>query len=468
MNKRPLRLWTLNATENLLKPAEAAILGIFNGPFGPRRAVWADRTAYDAPSAAVDPEKKTGPSTNLMPDVEYFVPIAAKCIGQLFDDPAAGPALAAIRDYYERTIWRGSYQDYWREWRHRGRSGPTRMLTPDHLGYYEILRESAKDADNILIGYSQGGLVARYLAWLDEFLGGSAVSGIVTVAAPNLGSPLANPLNRDAVIDGLVRALCDLASMSDPAYQPIVDRLVAAVDFETVHELLLMAEDAVKADPKLTARTRGFARQFLRTARKWLSGLEPRTDGYRATAFTDLNLFTLDDPWSILGSVNRRPLRRVLHAAVVNADPAAIDMVKAAFPPWLDPLVAKLLGAIKWLDRPISPDNLDALSRRYRAEVMAENRPQGVPLSPDIQAALDELDEGRSQDPILEARAHDFIIPSAYQVLVPNQSSKASFLGCWVNPQSNHLSGSLAETAGGKRNIELIKQALRAMRDKGV
>jgi len=39
------------------------------------------------------------------------------------------------------------------------------MTTPPGVGYYELLEQHP---NNILIGYSQGGLVARYLAFLDR------------------------------------------------------------------------------------------------------------------------------------------------------------------------------------------------------------------------------------------------------------------------------------------------------------
>ncbi|HEY4220011.1 MAG TPA: hypothetical protein VGO62_01685 [Myxococcota bacterium] len=147
---------------------------------------------------------------------EYFVPIPVKCIGvpeqvgaaaRARGAPVDDDALAAFcRDYSEYFTHASAtfVQRYWdrgfsgaptsaRPPRHPVECNEVRMHTLAGVGYYEILlawnRRAGHEGDrHVLLGYSQGGLVARFLAHLDEHVfRADLVRGLVTVQTPNFG-----------------------------------------------------------------------------------------------------------------------------------------------------------------------------------------------------------------------------------------------------------------------------------------
>ncbi|MEQ9362683.1 MAG: hypothetical protein RIF32_00485, partial [Leptospirales bacterium] len=189
-------IWTLNDAAMLLDGAEDEIVKMFRKRgiecrFGDRGAYHNDAHLQAQAGLARRAENETH---NLMfeQDIrfdEYFVPIPIKCVGELFEREDEFPALKPIRALYSPGPGgdRPDYRAYWDPGVAQARFPDTRftrMLTKPCQGYYDIIdQEAAPDEQTILIGYSQGGLVARYLAFLDEHVfQKNRIHSVVTLA----------------------------------------------------------------------------------------------------------------------------------------------------------------------------------------------------------------------------------------------------------------------------------------------
>jgi hypothetical protein len=62
----------------------------------------------------------------------------------------------------------------------------------------------------------------------------------------------------------------------------------------------------------------------------------------------------------------------------------------------------------------------------------------------------------------IPARAHDFIIPSAYQITAKTDTDPSPEYNI-INPRANHLSGGFPVYDAGKDNCALIHDALRSL-----
>ena len=184
-----------------------------------------------------------------------------------------------------------AWRRYWEPFRLRDALAHVGMFTrtkgeAPHAGLYEIVATDARAQDRqaVLVGYSQGGLVARFLAWMDEQLldpKQRAIAGVVLVQSPNHGSPLADAANADNVSAGLLGILVGLAGYpivggADPQTRAAIDALVtgqAPPGSPTwrfgVGAICGILDAAIRdASPKRAGRY-----DLLRTARKWLTGL---------------------------------------------------------------------------------------------------------------------------------------------------------------------------------------------------
>ena len=189
---------------------------------------------------------------------EYFVPLAVKCIGdpdgflsRLGDRMSAEgrQRFEALRTDFARYFAFADPPEADPEWRRYWERSPvasalwqvgmfTRADGPTpYAGFYEIVATDARDNDRqaILAGYSQGGLVARFLAWMDEQLIAPqhrAIAGVVLVQSPNHGSPLADTANADNVSAGLMGILAGLGGYpivgaTNPNTRAAIEALVA-------------------------------------------------------------------------------------------------------------------------------------------------------------------------------------------------------------------------------------------------
>lgn len=260
-----LAVWTLNRATQLLatRRREEKIRRIFSprhtldfgrraGPVGSRynwfeesaeQAV-ADASALHAASAStsVHDVPTRGQFRNRVVDSfahrlmhespgldEYFVPIPIKTLGDprrfLSSSPPGGlhvdvegrrilqEILGSPKNPYfdpAQDAWLG---EYWQTGQrtHLAAYPRVRMNTApaERCGYYELLAEYSAahdDCGHILVGYSRGGLVARYLAYLDHHVfKRKIIRGVISVGSPNFGSPLANEYNDYSVVNGVLQ-----------------------------------------------------------------------------------------------------------------------------------------------------------------------------------------------------------------------------------------------------------------------
>lgn len=309
-------LWSLNQTQNLLGNGKAFF------KVGGNTFYFGDRGKFN-----VTNNQSGDKNHNLMPEEEYFVPIAAKCIGSMFNLNK----LASIKGYFQNIygLAGNNFYDYF--WQNPVIAGNTsKMITKNNIGYYEILKKTYDETGrkNILVGYSQGGLVARYLAFLDEYVfGDNIIHGVITVQSPNYGSPLADPTQGNQIVDeGVIGSALTMASMYPNVFIELTKHLQNATNFTTVtgqnnlsvNELINGLYLGNKKVLNKTEKKGKFALWFndvLESGIKWTSGL----NGNKDSAFSDLNPQNLSKPESVLHSVNTYPLKRIKCWSIISA-----------------------------------------------------------------------------------------------------------------------------------------------------
>ncbi len=429
---------------------------------------------------------------------EYFVPIAVKCIGdpvafrqrfQAAFTPAGEAAFNDLLHRYRAYFGSDAWRSYWEPFPISSALSDVGMFTRTsgdraHAGLYELVADDAARSNTkaVLVGYSQGGLVARFLAWMDEtFMVANrrSIVGVITVQSPNHGSPLASRCNaRNAAVGllGIVTALggFPVVASESPHTRTALEALVggtlkpptqwqgvdsprrarrerhppargAADDIPTAclpptsdwyfdAGAVCRVLDALLEDPSVAA---GKADLF-RTARKWLTGIAPMAV---ATAFDDLDPRHLDDPHSVLGCLLDRPHRDVLHAAIIGRDTRFDDLALSGAC-WI---VRQLHRPIHWLgSRWFAP-----IEGAY-ARVTFDEAQNGLPKQRrhgQMAALYQSGARMVGADGPLPAYAHDFVIPSVSQALypLPELPPSAGFLRNVVNRRATHLSGA-AET----------------------
>jgi hypothetical protein len=431
---------------------------------------------------------------------EYFVPIPLKCIGDIAGDPASGSTAAAFWARTRASRSGPAFQQivegrepgglvnpcfdpaesshYWRLSRTKARSERTpapswpfadvRMNTVRGLGLYPILREhtQATGRKNVLVGYSQGGTVARYLAYLDQevFEGDPCIHGIVTVQSALRGSPLALTGNADWIARALTTIGVSLAIGSvspDDGGEP------GAPGADGKHAILAVAKRAESQGTSIPQGKSAFAAlatlldsvinanrhdkdrrwliDLLRTTRKWISGLS----GEDGLAFRDLDPTRLDQAGSVLNAIETAPELVAWHGAVVGTDDRLEEFVRG--------LVRGTWSgiAIEHLLRPWLTHYLQRAEEVFRNQVMDVAGDGGHPLGARLTAFRDAWATGART---LEPRAHDFVIPSASQLMAPGGPS---FLDNLVNKDASHLSGGRLETR--PTDLDLTCRLLRRM-----
>jgi hypothetical protein len=405
---------------------------------------------------------------------EYFVPIAVKCIGDPkgFLRRLGGRMSSAGRERFDALLV--DFAKYFALVDHRGEPGWRRywqpfdvgnalfkvgMFTrtdaraddppdepPLYAGLYEIVASEARAEKRraVLAGYSQGGLVALFLAWMDEQLmepAERAIAGVVTAHSPNHGSPLADTANANNVSAALLGILVGLGGYSivghaDPRTRAAIEALVAGTappgapvwhfGVGAVARILDAAiHDTPKSEPDRA--------DFLRTARKWLTGLS--ADKTR-TAFEDLDPVGLDDPGSILGRLVRTPLVATYHGATVGADTGLADLVLAGRSCLVRWLVHQFV-ARRWF-HPVEAAYARIAMDEAAAEVPRGERHKQL-------AALYQTGVEAKSGPGIDIGPfkHDFVVPSVSQALyaLAPPAKRDYFLGNKLNPRGTHASG---------------------------
>ena len=397
---------------------------------------------------------------------EYFVPIAVKCIGdpdgflaRLGDRMSAegrrrfealridfARYFAFVDSIRDEPPWHSYWEPFpmsnplWKVGMFTRSEGPTA-----YAGLYEIVANEATEHKRqaVLVGYSQGGLVARFLAWMDEQLMDAehrSIAGVVLVQTPNHGSPLCDANNADNVSAGLLGILTGLGGFpivgaADPNTRAAIEALVegrAPAGSPVWHfgvGAVCQMLDAAIADLPASEPDRC---DMLRTARKWLTGLlQERV----FTAFDDLAPAGLDDPRSILGRLVTTPLTRTFHGAIVGGDTSLDDLV-----------LEGRNRLVRWLVRHLVARHWFATVEDSYARIAMDEAAAGVPHGErhrKIAALYQSGVQDRAAGLDLPPFAHDFVIPSVSQALYTLAPPTAGdlFLGNALNPRATHVSG---------------------------
>jgi pimeloyl-ACP methyl ester carboxylesterase len=446
---------------------------------------------------------------NETPDAdEYFIPIPVKCLGdpRLLEVPGPGwRALDAIlrcyAEYYQTSggpVPPHPWSKYWELEKQQARRrakrkrvfGDLRMVSPHGEGYYRALQRYTAEhpgTRHVLVGYSQGGLVARYLAHLDEQLFGDAgiVHGVVTVEASNFGSPLARTSNADPIAQALALVAVGFAQIDEMSFPRVAAQLrdLSRNDGVGMGWLLRLLDGALTAlndAPTLKKKNQKLF-SFLETARKWLSGLDGSTDDpvfeHQESAFFDLDLAMLGQPGRVLHAVNTFPLRRIWHGAIVGTDDRLDSFVDAVALAYVEkePYAWILRRLVRWLEGHFHAELLQALQipgEAYRQAMTEHGFGDGVPAEPIPAAIAERLQDFANgvgpedtryafQTSVqIQKRAHDFVIPSVYQLI---EKKSDTFLGNWVNPDASHLSGADVQQPAGQTSQQYLLKVLRRM-----
>jgi len=447
-----VKIWTLNLAGELIAGTEInSVARVFKlGGSAP----FLDCTFGERGSRGFHRLMNEGRDFGGDPTDEYFVPIPVKCIGARYKDAAAiggeaGMLLEGIRESYP-AFFRddATLQRYWSD--QEGPLGTVRMSTPSLTGYYDLL---PRGANNVLIGYSQGGLVARYLAFLDEHVFGEGrIAGVITLHAPNHGSPLAHQVKTEAIKDGLMDALLWLLQI-DPARYAGTRKYLSVISFAAYWELLhTVFQDQQKAVATETLSAEDPLFKGVRSGLKWLSGLRPLEF---PTAFGDLGANNYDNPFSVLSLVQRFPLRRIVSGAIVGANGRLGPMAAA--------MLGNLVGGLAL--SALNPFSLNSAAETYAEQVMQDDWAQVPAAGAFLKQYLGDYQTRDGQK--IRSMAHDFVVPAVSQVLDHDLRS----VGTAVNPEANHISGSYRSRPGhgnaaGDANFQLLLGMLLKMKER--
>lgn len=467
-----ITIWTLNRAANLLDPNQDAILEIFREK-GYDGAAFGKRSNFN--TGPGDPNE---PDINLMPGTEYFVPIAPKCIGGLFDSEPDNVELKNIRNYYTTEAKQNNYKDFWN-------TDPDgyQMLTPKYMGYYSILRETAP---NFLIGYSQGGLAVRYLLWLAEevFHEPDLIKGVITISSPNFGSPLANCNNADDIFRGFAKIVTILLGI--PWFlKGKVENILTEISRkhpENLRNFLKHIGETISSEEKLKGlrvehqKKAAHLGNLLQELYNWLGGL--RNDPNNA--FYDLNIFRLDKAYSVLTSIFRSNPQTTIRG-IISTDNSLTEILEDVWEMILEAIWEKIKeclhlnkslpsGVMKLLDREeeVLFKAKSISSKKRQSKIKQIEDVINTQIMVEHETADNEVIMQRIRDykkgiasPEIPKYAHDFVIPSAYQLTV----NKMEILPAFNQPnyKANHLSGSDLEFQAGLDNVEFVKKLLNEM-----
>ena len=461
-------IWCLNNAKDIVGPNQQILKEEFGDKitFGSRiQTIWDD----------VMPEYA---SNNLMPWCEYFVPIAAKCIGQNFERHDAAGYIDRIRHYYKQKN-QSDYSYFWTEECYKSRG--YRMITPEFEGYYSILE---KTAPNILIGYSQGGLVAKYLEWLDKVVYGDrgVVAGVITISSPNCGSPIANVKNKKSILQGLIKIglVIITGQTHDFVLDPMVDVIYGALSLfgDPLTEIVdvlkkviaSLSDEGDKYDTLI---------ENLYSMINWLGGLQNDID----SSLFDLNIERLNDKDSVLSIINSKYPSSAIGIISTNndlrelLDPDAVVVMKNALLTAYDEkkassassavsaessTSASISGELDLIPRVVialADLHYEKIQEIYTNQIMVEhiNIRTSAQIIKNVTGYYDDGVEVLG----IEKLEHDFIIPSACQLTMDNGILSPSRNR--VNNLANHRSGADAKYQAGQNNFEDVREILRGM-----
>ncbi|MCC7073238.1 MAG: hypothetical protein IT383_18105 [Deltaproteobacteria bacterium] len=446
---------------------------------------------------------------------EYFVPIPVKCLG---DHAALGIEVEALRrrlrapphpsvDHAALTRVLQGYPEYFganavhhvSNYWDQGFSGAPTSAKPDddtlkevrmhsraYLGYYGMLvrwnaRAGHEDDRHVLLGYSQGGTVGRFVAHLDEHvfrLG--LVHGVITVQSPNYGSPVARAENAEQLelvagkevtklkhlgglaqwlaptdVKPLVAWLAKIAAQA-PGAEPFT---IKGLDEQLASCIVHIRGRVARAEAPSPAASLAVVSMFI-SARKWISGLHERRNGV-TFAFADLNperISVVHGQHRVLRLINDPTHTTMPHAAITGCNPS----LEALFGGGVLGVTARFLAKAAGV-------SLATLTQQFqtvfdeRERLPANPAPEYVQLAEQYRKRIVQI--ARSTGGPIPPMSHDCVIPSSHQLMYGVAAlgdPPASFLGNYVNLDANHASGTALSDAR-PTDIELVRQALAAL-----
>lgn len=335
-------------------------------------------------------------------------------------------------------------------------------------GYYKILTEAkATHGDNVLIGYSQCGLVAAFLAFIDEELvdeEARCVARFVAIQAPLRGSPLATPKCAESVMEALVAAIVALRprllmrvflrNKTPPGLRRFVEQVLVTrkLQVQDLNRAIDLAWTQTNPKQRLT-------RDTLRTARKWLSGLSGPPAGAPPLAFAEIDCGTLSEDKTVLGCLAAHAGPATPQGAVIGCG-SGLHELAADMAVELGWIPDRLRGPVRWMIWPFVQRSHTAW--RTQAHDLA---PAGL-QAPHPGAQL-QRDWAQPQhvaawrlDPAqgLPERSCDLIIPAASQVIAAAPGA-TGLLGNLVNRDASHITGALLADAG-PRDLAMVVRLL--------
>lgn len=319
-------------------------------------------------------------------------------------------------------------------------------------GYYRILAESAaRHGPNVLVGYSQGGTVAQFLAYVDEHLVDETkrcIHGVVAVQAPLRGSTLAMASRAADVAQALheavlsVRGQALLRKLFVPAWlKPVLDPLLVPGKVPTVAQINRAIDIAWQANQ---GGDLGIL-EVLKTSRKWLSGLS----GCKELAFYDLDCSRLGEAGSVLHALHTQPLVATRQGGVAGTCSELTPLAEQLMldrAPWLRwvrwPLRWGLPLVVGQSERILRERAMDMMPEPSGGAELRQLRQEWLAGRPGAGPGwrLTRLVLGKALRDVavakLPARSGDFVIPAASQVV-----AGGVFLRNYVNEDASHLSG---------------------------
>lgn len=386
---------------------------------------------------------------------EYYVPIPLKVLGDaqsIYENEHLSSQqqarLKKIINHKGNTYFKNKklLNAYWQKGvtefpELNGHFSNVRMNTSPETktGLYQIIREfhskpKYKGWKSILIGYSQGGLVANYLAAVDQHIfGKNHIDAVISIGSPNLGSPLANPSNSFQITNGFFQLISSILGIdiSHENFHTVFNQQ-KGYSIEHLSDIL----EALIVDYGGGNNAEGLV-----TLRKWMTGAL-NSD---FTAFRNLRIQDINNPGTPIGFIKKHPISIPHTGAIINANPSFDGIIQDIFP--LSGLLDFLIGGI----------NLEHGTKVFSRYIMNENIKNPSSAVQKIikerqEETLDEHDNLGIEGGKIHRLAHDFVIPSN-RMLVPTSKN---FLGNHVNETSNHLTGGSYAYSEGRDNFDTL------------
>jgi hypothetical protein len=445
------RLWNENSPNNIFslftKHGKSIELGN-NGMFY-ASTNWASNYTYPKHRLMLETDGYIKGPNNIE---EYFVPITLKCIGNS-PTPIGDPFLQNLDSGLLQRIKDNNFpynlsnfdeNIFWESPAPINPIQKMQMATSLKRGYLQLLfdylqlpQHHDQGKKHILVGYSQGGLVARFIQYLDRYVYRThVIAGVITIASPNWGSPAANKYN----LNNINTVLTQIINHNIQAVLPLSDAISTYLNsaFPNAAALKSVPDLVTYLDQQLTkfAENKKSFIQVQRdlnlaiSMRKWLSGLVPHMG--LNTAFNDLGITNYGNSYSVLSLVNDNNPYHIetntgYYGAIINTNNRAIELASSA------------LGLpIDYIPIPALQTNFEEISDLYQS-IMTD-----VPES--IDGFTDKSRFEKYQEKIMrskvylgdKANRHDFVIPSSNQVI--HEKGPDGYLGNLLS-ETNHISG---------------------------